>query len=230
MPFSYSVLADIITVALIILFALRGRKRGLVKTVAGILVVIIAFFGAGYLANLTTPYISENFVEPKIRNYIVPQSEAVEASKAEEPRDADGISESISKMLIKIGIPQDTVTEAVGSFSFDGENSISGAITDISDTISQKITYAVSCLICFVLLILILSLLVRLINMFTKIPGLNFINKTGGLLLGLVFGYIAISLTAAILTNTGILLSKDILEKTIILRFISETNLLSFVL
>jgi uncharacterized membrane protein required for colicin V production len=198
--------ADIITVAVLILFALRGRKRGLLRTVAGILVLIIAYFGAGQLSELTTPYLSKNYVE-----------EAADTA-------VGGISETISQMLLKIGIPQNAVTEAVGNFDWSTDEKINGAIDGISGAIAQKVTFAVSCLLYFILLLILLSLLVRLVNLITKIPGLNFINKTGGLILGLLLGYITLTITVTILTNTGILLSKDIVDKTVILRNISGFN------
>jgi uncharacterized membrane protein required for colicin V production len=210
--------ADIITVAVLILFALRGRKRGLLRTVAGILVLIIAYFGAGQLSELTTPYLSKNYVEPRIRDYIMPKSqEAADTA-------VGGISETISQMLLKIGIPQNAVTEAVGNFDWSTDEKINGAIDGISGAIAQKVTFAVSCLLYFILLLILLSLLVRLVNLITKIPGLNFINKTGGLILGLLLGYITLTITVTILTNTGILLSKDIVDKTVILRNISGFN------
>lgn len=206
--FPFAMILDIIIVGLFILFACRGKRRGLIKTVAGILVLILAFFGAGILADSTTPAISKTIVEPQITNMLTPKVESLNETT---PR-------SFEKMLVDMGVPRDLAHNITES------SPISEMLLNASKTLGEKLTYAVLCLLYFIVLLLALNLIVRLIDGIFKIPVLSFVNQLGGLLCGLIFGYLFIMIVGNILKSTGFIINNDTLMQTRILKYILLTN------
>ncbi len=201
-----ALIIDIIAAALLLFFILRGKKRGLIKTIAGILVIVLAFPLAGALADKTADPIAERFVTPSVSDFLAP--------KAEETKNAF----EFKTMLIKIGVPE-SLAESVVSAS-----PVNELLSNATKTLSQKLTYALLYLIYFIILILIFKLLIKLIDKIFDLPVLNLINSLGGLLCGAVLGYLLILVTAIILINLGVLLDSQTIESTHLLRFIISTN------
>ncbi len=197
---------DAVVALLLLFFIWRGKRRGLIKTVAGIFVIVIAFSLAGFLANKTAEPIAERFVSPAVSDFLTPKTENVENSL------------DFKNMLVKIGVPE-KLSESIVSSSPFGE-----LLSNATKTLSQKLTYALLYLVYFILLVLILKLLVKLIDRIFDLPVLNFINSLGGLITGAIFGYLLILVTAIILINLGVLIDANTLESTHILRFIVSSN------
>lgn len=201
-----ALIIDAVVALLLLFFIWRGRRRGLIKTVAGILVIVIAFSLAGFLANKTAEPIAARYVSPAVSDFLAPKAEETETSL------------DFKNMLLKIGVPE-TLAESIVSSSPFGE-----LLTNATKTLSQKLTYAILFLVYFVLLVLILKLIVKLIDRIFDLPVLNFINSLGGLLCGAILGYLLVLITAIILINLGVLLDAETLENTYILRFIVSSN------
>jgi uncharacterized membrane protein required for colicin V production len=60
---------DLVIGVVLLLFALRGRKRGLILTLCSLLAIITAFIGASYAADELTPKAAD-FMAPKISSII----------------------------------------------------------------------------------------------------------------------------------------------------------------
>lgn len=228
--FSFPIIFDIIVVALLFFFALNGRRRGLIKTITGILVLIVAFTGATMLCNWTTPFISKTFVEPKLTETLLPNAQTAsgaETAPAENTPQGDPSADSISSILLKLGLPMDTVTKAMEDFQENAVSSVEDAVRILSESVSNKVTYGVLFVIYFVILLIVLSLVARLLDAVARLPVLNAINRVGGFILGLLFGYLAIMLVSYLLTKFNLWLTSDMVDQTVVLKFISRTNPLS---
>ncbi len=209
------IILDIAAVLILLLSALRGRKRGLIKTLSGIIVIVLAFTLAGRISSLTTPYISEKYVSPRIISAILPEAESVSGNNEANP-------DTVGNIFLKLGIPKNVVTDSINEFSGELSRDINNAASNISRSISYKVTYAVSFLIYFVVLLLLLSLIFKIINLAAKIPGINFVNKAFGLLLGFLLGYLFIIFASYILLKLGLFITEDAVSKTYVLRLITN--------
>jgi len=213
---------DIFAIAIPFFSALRGRKRGLIKTLAGIIVLILAFSCAGFLAKETTPYISEKYVTPYITSAVEPGT--AELKESNKPTDLS----AISKLFTDIGLPDTLVSDAISDFTEAMSKSIMEPIIAMTSSIAYKITYSVLFVIYFLLSLLVFSILLKVLNLAAKLPGINFVNKALGLILGLIFGYLTLIALSHILLKLGIFLTGDLIEETYILKHIMTPPFLPF--
>ena len=214
-------LIDLVALVLLLLFALNGRRRGIVKTLSGIIALILAFYLAGWLTQATTPYLSEHYVEPWLYNSIMPEMKPV--ADVQQPAE-DSIVDQIGDALNKIGFPENSVQDFLDHFKIDVSSSLENAVTSTSRSLGYKLTYAGCYILYFLLLLLVLRLFARLLDSLAHIPGLNLINRMLGLLLGLLFGYLTILVVSYILSRTGVLLSDSLIGQTRVLRFLLSVS------
>jgi len=214
-----AILVDVIAVFLLFFFALRGRKRGLIRTLTGILALIIAFWGAGVLAQQTSPYLSSKYVEPWIYQAILP-SVAENQSVTAPPESESDVTETLGGAFDDIGIPSGTIQSFFNEFVINLTDSFERIVESASKSIGYKLTYAILFLLYFLVLYLLLRLAAKLIELLAKIPGINFVNQTLGLILGLISGYFVILIVSYLLTTTGFLLTPQLVSETYILHFL----------
>ncbi len=218
---------DAITVVLLLLFALRGRSRGLVRTLSGILALFLAFWGAGFLAQETSPYLSSKYVEPWIYESIMP---SMSQSASAPPSSEAEVTTSLGSALSDLGFTEPLLSSFFSDFVINLSDTVEQIVNSAAHTIGSKLTYALLFLIYFLLLYLLLRIVAKFVHLLAKIPGINFFNRTFGFLFGLFFGYLSISAISYILSMTGILLSPQLIAETTVLRFIMNFNPLSMMI
>ncbi|MBQ7053621.1 MAG: CvpA family protein [Oscillospiraceae bacterium] len=210
-------IVDLAAAAILLFSALRGRSRGLIKTLAGILAVVLAFSCAGFLAEKATPYISEKYVSPYITSAIEPKSEELT------PQEAASDPTAVGDLFLDLGFSENIVHDAISDFTEAMTKSIVTPIVAMTNSIAYKITYSVLFVIFFLLSLLVLTLLFKILNLASKIPGINFINKTLGLILGIILGYLILVALSFVMLKFGIVLDSETVNKTFLLK-----NILSF--
>lgn len=211
--FPFPIVLDVIAVAILLFFLWRGKRRGFIKTIAGILILILAFTGAGLLAKSTAPAISEAFVTPRIAEFLTPKAEAL----------PDSTPGAFYNMLLDIGVPESLAQSITDS------SPMNDMLLNASKTLGEKVTYALLCLIYFIALLILLKFIFRLLDRVFDLPVLNFVNTLGGLLCGGILGYLLLMLLGTILLNAGLFLDQTTLSQTYILKFIINTNPFSLI-
>ncbi len=215
-------IVDIVAAAILLFSALRGRKRGLIKTLAGILALILAFSCAGYLAEKAAPYVSEKYVSPYITSAIEPETETLS------PQEAASDPSAVGKIFLELGFSENIVSDAISDFTDAMTKSIVTPIVAMTNSIAYKITYSVLFVVFFLLSLLVLTLLFKVLNLASKIPGINFINKTLGLILGLILGYLILVALSYVMLKFGIVLDDSIIGKTYLLKHILSFSPVAF--
>lgn len=224
--FSFSLISDIIVVLLLIAFAFLGRRRGFVKMISGVLVLILSITAAGMLSKWTTPYLSETFVEPKVCELLLPEVANAESETPPEETKSNDAS-PFSSVLLKLGLSSDSLTSAIDTLKNDAAASVENAVSSLSSSVSVKATYTITFVIYFLICLLVFSLLARVLNLATKLPVINFFNRTGGFIVGAVWGYLLILVAASLLCKFRILITPELCERTVVLNFILTKNPLS---
>jgi len=219
-------IADLIAIFVLVFFALRGRKRGLVRTLIGILALVIAFWGAGVLAQQTSPYLSSKYVEPWIYNSVLPTVSETESVTAT-PESEEEVTETLGSAFKEIGIPGSTTQSFLNDFTVNLTDSLERIVESAAKSIGYKLTYALLFLLYFLILYLLLRIAGKFLQLLAKIPGINFINRTLGLILGLIFGYLIVLVLSYILTTTGFLLTPQLVSQTYVLHFLVTFSPLS---
>lgn len=208
-----AIIVDIAAVAIILVSALIGRKRGLIKTLSWIIAVALSFSLASTLADIASPVVSEKYVVPHLTSKVEANMETNSESAPQTPGE-------YSELFKKLGIPESIVTDATGEISKVIAQSFTEPLKALTHNIAYKITRTILFVIFFLILLLVISLLLKIVNLASKIPGINFINKFLGLILGLVLGYLIVIILSFILTKTGTFLTDEILEQTVVLKLL----------
>ena len=226
MTFGTATIIDLCAVGIIVLFTVRGYKRGLIKTVAGLLALVLAFYGAGFVAKQFTPAVSASYTQQYIRKIVtnevgqqigqaVPDEQApgVEEEQAEPqeevPQSKSWMPQAISKV----------VDDAVAEFKQTGQLAVDAGIAKASDTI----TYAALFVLAFIALLIILKLVIWALDLAAKMPVVKTVNKFGGVIIGLVIGYIIVLLAAYILLNFTGVINHEQVSQTVLMRFMFDS-------
>ena len=179
------VIIDAVVVLILAGFTVFGAKRGLLRTLAGLVIVVVALVGAGMIATtfsgpaakLAAPLI-EKQIEKKIDAAIAesaPSSHVDEDSQLEGLLSLLGLDTEVRSSLMEK--TRDTVRDTGVS-----------AVTAVVTGVAQSMIYGVLYILSFVALTVLLHVLFKAMGLLTKLPGLRSLNALGGGVLGLIKG------------------------------------------
>lgn len=198
------VIIDTIVVILLAGFTVYGAKRGLLRALAGLLIVITALVGAGMIA-ATFSGPAAKLVAPAISKRIAQQVDdamAVQAENVQMPEeDGDFQIEDLLELLGLDEAVRDSMAERTRETIRDTGVSIAAAVVE---SIAQSIIYGVLYILSFLALMILLHVLVRAMDLLFKLPGLHGLNALGGGLLGLVEGVLLLFLTVWVARQLGV--------------------------
>ncbi|WP_300416857.1 CvpA family protein [uncultured Oscillibacter sp.] len=197
------VIIDAIAVAVLAGFAIWGAWKGLLRTLAGLLVVVISLAGAGIVASaLSAP--AAKLIAPAIEKRIESRLENAMEERRAEPGDDPEDALSVAELLELLGIDevqrdalalraQDTVRETGARM-----------MTAVIESVARSMLYGVLYMLSFLLLSFALHLLVRMLDAVLRLPGLRGLNAVGGGLVGLAEGALLLFLAVWALRLVGV--------------------------
>lgn len=186
---------DIVIIALLLIFAIRGFIRGFTKQFLGSLSWLIAGIGAIVFCKAVANFISEmTFVDTinnKIFNWFASKGEAFTAQLPIITK------EHLNGSLSEIGVPSFLHNLLIGSVDTSEAVNIS-----VASLLAPRITYFTLIIISYIMLYLVLFILLKIIaHLFGKIIRGSAIGLIDGVL-GLLWG----SVKAAILVSVAMLI------------------------
>lgn len=215
------VIIDGIAVAVLAGFAVLGAWKGLLRTLAGLLVLALSLAGAGIIASaLSIP--AAKLIAPAVEKRVesrldeaIQERYPVETAEEGQPPLEDRLS--AADMLDLLGIDEaqrDALAFRAGDIVRD-----TGAhlMTAVIESVARSMLYGVLYMISFLLLSFALHLLVRMLDAVLRLPGLHGLNAVGGGLVGLAEGALLLFLAVWVLRLTGV--SFDGQEGSRIFRF-----------
>jgi len=214
---------DIVILIVLALFLWRGASKGLVLTLCGLVAMIVALVGAAFLADCLAPKVGQALepvfaeqIEHSLQEHFSDLPPDVELADLPLQRALDALREmGLYEELI------DTVDEAISSGMTDAA---AGAAAQVAAAIARSVAYMILFLVFFILILIVWAILSHALDLVTKLPGLNTLNKTGGALLGLLKGAIILFVCAWLLRMSGGLIDEEPVQKTYLLRFFMTTN------
>ena len=185
-----SLLLDFIVIAVLGLCIYTGVKRGFIRSVMSIVVLVLAVIGSIQMMPAFSKYLRENYVEPMVTSQVESSIESLVSGV--ESIDLDDLFEeqpqAFTDILDKFGMEFDKVKnyfEKDLSSSAEAEDEVSSYIAaPLAETISDAVAFTT---LFFVLLIL-LRVVMLIIDLAVKIPVLNGVNKSLGLIFGILKG------------------------------------------
>lgn len=189
---------DAVAVSVLALFAVLGAWRGLLRTLAGLLVVILSLTGAGIIASaLSAP--AAKLIAPVIEKRIEARlDEAVqEQGRGEEPL-------ALTELLDLLGVDQTRREALTGRARESVRETGAGLAAAVIESLARSALYGVLYMISFVLLSVGLHLLARMLDAVLRLPGLRGLNVWGGGLMGLAEGALLLFLAVWVLRLMGV--------------------------
>ena len=169
---------DIIIVAVLIGMIIYSAKKGFLDSLAGVIIVVAAFWGASWIAKQISPAVAQ-WLQPVLEDRLTAKAYTTTSA------DAGGVlrvygfcGEALLNMTQQV----------VDNITATGE----AMITAVVDSVVSSIAYAIVYVVSFVLLALTLWLFSKPLKLATKLPGLHALNVLGGGILGLIKGVLVI--------------------------------------
>ena len=221
-------IADGLVLAVLLIFACIGARRGLILSLCGLLAFVVAFLGASFAARTLSPVVADALeprfaaaIEEQLNESIRQQAEAGEAAVLS-PDDVplEGVLDALREMGF-----YETLINTVDRAVESGMTAVAAsAAAAVAAAIAQSAAYLILFLLGFFLILLAWRLLSRALDLVARLPGLHFLNKTGGALFGLAQGCIILFVAAWLLQFFGQMLPRELVEQTVLLKLFMTTT------
>lgn len=223
---TWSLLVDAVLVALLVIFILVGRHRGFIKTMAGVVSFVAALVLASMLAGPIADFLYDKAVAPGV-------TDAVSASLAEDGPAAQRLDRSLEEM------PGFVTRLLAGADIHTGADLLRyvDPAADLAENVSERVVrpvvapilQTVCSLLLFVILLVVVNLLLRVLNVLAKLPGIKQVNQGMGLLAGLMEGVLWVLFAVAILDLVAAFgwidgVDATLLEGTYLFRWVAHIN------
>ncbi|QSX05196.1 CvpA family protein [Sedimentibacter sp. zth1] len=180
---------DIIILVFIGLILLEGFKKGLIKMTFETLGLIIAFFISKQYS-----YIVEEFLLNRTKLYLIVHDFFQNKAQWLTQMIQEGTTDVVAKFKEIIKLPQEMQMIFIDSFKDGAVNNFDMFVNNISDFIVKSISFLVTFLIVYLLLLIICNIADTIL----KLPLLNLTNKIGGCIIGIVKGVLILYLVFAL--------------------------------
>ena len=228
-----AVIMDAIVVIILVVAVCYGAKRGLLESLAGLIIVVMALVGAGIAAGTFTDPVA-GFVTPLVEERVAERVEAALEEQAgafagewslEEVPDLEELP--IAEVLALMGLDE-TVR---ASLAERAQNMIrdTGAtvVSAVVESLVRSFVYGVLFLLAFRAILLLLKVLVGAMGLVLKLPGLRLLNALGGAVIGLAEGALLLFLAVWLCRKLGVSFETEALAEAHILRIFTTNTPLS---
>ena len=219
------VIIDAVVVLILVGFTIFGVKRGLLQTLAGLVIAVVALVGAGMiaatfsgpLARLAAPLI-EHRIEQKV-------DAAIEKQTAQMPEAETELE--IEPLLALLGLDKDVRGSLVKKTEETVRDTGVSVATAVVTSIAQSMIYGVLYILSFLALLVLLHVLFKAMDLLVRLPGLRGLNALGGGLLGLIEGALLLFLAVWAARRLGVSFEKERFAQAHILRVFTTYTPLS---
>ena len=221
-----AVIIDAIVVVVLLAFAIWGARQGLVRALAGLVMVIVALVGAGMIAaTFSDP--AARLAAPVIQKHITSRVEEAMAVQTDSTPEEVGEEPRVEDLLVLLGLDEDVR----GSLAEQAEEQIRDAgasiVSAVVESMVGSVAYGVLFILSFLALLLMLHVLVGAMDLVMKLPLLHGLNTLGGGALGLIEGTLVLFLAVWAARRLGISFEKEALAEAHILRIFTTNTPLS---
>ena len=231
---------DLLLFGIIIVCGWTGYKKGIIMGIGGILVIIVAVYGANLLAN-TFSYevlpVMRPFASGYIESRINEDDKGVLAELGYDDVDLSlrdlivqhpDLKTDLCKLTFErfglSGTVTDQLTDETLAYSKDGDTDL---IHSIAEILCRRLSFVVCFLLAFILIAILLTVIGNLSNLSFKIPGIDLVNDIGGAVLGVITGVMFCFVAAWVLKYTGLVIKEHVLADTWLTSMFIEKDVLT---
>ena len=218
-------LLDAVVILIFLLCVFIGRKRGFIKTVAGIVAFLAALAVSMLLSGPVAGLVYDKAVEPSIVETVDTKLEETKGTAIEQ---LDNAYQSLPNMVKNL-LAQAGVTDVNGlsdRLPTDGAETIGHSVNAVVEPLLLPLIKALCSLVLFFIAYIAASIVLRVLNIIAKLPLLKQLNKTLGLVGGIVSGALWALLAVTVIQVIAATGSAD---STITLQTVSETVVVNWV-
>lgn len=187
----------IAVLVVLIFFGFRGQREGFIRTVFSLFSLIIALF----LTSTFSPYISKTLQNnEKVHTYI---SDAV-AKIVKTPKKDGTVTEQVESIK-ELSLPKSLKNALIENNN--GEVYKALAVNSFKEYVNNYLTCvvinALSFILAFIIVNICLSLILNALDLISKLPIINGLNKSAGFVIGLLHGLVIVWVLCILLTCFG---------------------------
>ncbi len=212
-----AVIADVVIVAALLTGIVLGARNGLLQSLAGVIVTVVAFLGAVWLAN--------RFAEP-VAQWLRP---ILEQRLAEKIQSKPVSTASAGDMLALFGFSGRTLLDLAETVTEQALQTGRSLLNEVVDSVIHSIAYAAICVLSFLVLLLVLRLLIKPLELATKLPGLRTLNGVGGAALGFIEALLLVYLAVWALQKLQLVITPQLIEESMFLKLFVNHSLISLI-
>ncbi len=220
-----SLIIDLILIAIIAFCAWNGYRKGFIMGISGILALIVAFYGAQIVADTYSQEFN-SMLKPFISG-IVDSAVAKVQEDTVGSFDDEDVYEVTYDALGNIGILKSAAHDIADEIAQKVERTGQTMREEIVSVLCSKISYILTAVVVFLLILIVFTVIANIINLAFKLPGLEFINELFGALFGFAKGAVIVVAIAWVMRFLGVLVDEAIVNKTVLLEWLMEHNLVT---
>ena len=223
---------DLIVLAVLILFAALGAHQGLILSLCGLIAVVVAVLGASFAARALSPLVADALeprfaaaIEEQLNESLREQAQAGADALTPEEVPLSGVLDALREM----GFYERLIDQVDQAVEAGMTHAAASAAAQVAAAVAQSAAYALLFLAAFVFILIAWKLLSHALDLVARLPGLHFLNKTGGALFGLIQACILLWIALWLLQFWGDVLPAGAAEHTRLLAFFLTHSPLSLV-
>ena len=219
------VIFDVTLVLVLLFFFLRGRKKGLVLTLCGLVAVFVALFGARFLATHLSPLVADA-LEPRFMPHVeqyVDENLDKQLDLLLNEEDPSFLTNTLKALGLYDGFA-DRVRELLGEST---AQAVTGTAASLARAIAETVASVLIFILGFILIYVLWLALSRLLNLAARLPLIHGLNGLLGGLFGLGEGVLLLFLAAWVLKLAGGVIPEDIVSQSTVLNFFMTHDPLS---
>jgi uncharacterized membrane protein required for colicin V production len=222
-------LLDLLVILIFLLSVWLGHKRGLIKTVTGIVAFLVAMVLSSMLSAPLANVLYDKAVAPTIESAVEEQLQQMQNNAAQELGNVyDALPSTVQNLLAYAGIED---AEAFAERVPAGETTaLTQRVSEAVRPVVMPLLQGLCSLVLFLILYILTRLAMKLLNVVVKLPLLKQVNKTfgfiGGAVSGLLWVLFAVRVMQALASFAvaGDLLTAATLEQTTIVSWLAGIN------
>lgn len=198
------VIIDLIAAAVFLGFVIAGTCRGLFRTLAGLLVIVLAMTGARMTAQAAAGP-AARFLAPAVERRIQRQLDEMMPPASPEPGQMpeDG-GLSVESLLELLGVQGDRLEELGARARENIRDTGASVLTAAAQSAAESLLYGVFYMLAFVLYAILLNLAARGLDLMLKLPVLHGANALGGAAVGALEGLLVLFALGLLLQSLGV--------------------------
>lgn len=220
-----SIIIDLVLIAIVAFCAWNGYRKGFIMGISGILALVIAFYGAQIVADTYSQEFT-SMLKPFVSGIVDGAVADVQEENSQQYSDNDVYGVTYDA-LGNIGVLKSAAEDIAQEISERVERTGQTMREEIVNVLCSKIAYVLTAVVVFLLILIVFTILANILNLAFKMPGLESINEIFGGIFGFAKGAVIIVAIAWVMRYLGVLIDEDIINKTILLEWLMEHNLVT---